>query len=719
MKRPRNTLKTYFQKGKKPTEEQFSDTLDSYVHKDDSVPIDNVEGLRGSLDSKLDRGAESELIKVFDDKLEEAKNTINKAYLGIAKPASTVPAIGSFWFRVKEGNVTTFPNFKDSAGNPISTIPEDFEKAGALFDVTIEITDGVAEKDLRQKVSGATPQWSNKPFNKGSQVFYDGAIWEANAITTGDDVPGISNRWDLKLKALQKSNGDNIFNIVDASGKLLATWDVSGFLWTSYATDSIPATAIEGLVHMMRGLTSANTSDLFQLRDLSGNIIGSIDREGTLRIKNIITDSIDVVNSPIKSPVTSLTNVVIPEQHYLRINFIGTLPWDATPTRTPVPGVLEFYDRFDNLLIRLNTKLSIQGQSSAGDQKKGYSADFLNDKGEDVFIKFGDFPAVKGMHMKAFLRDGAHVRDTGGGTLWQQFIKSRPYPSNQFKIPYPDLGGQPPYNQYAFYADAKYSLQGIPFGFYVGGKFYGLYTLRQKKGVENFAMNNKNQKHIFLDSTAENGVPVGLGNQNYADFTAMNVAYELRSPKSPDATAKANCMRLFTYFKGVYAGTTDLKTTYSPYLDPIDWIDWLIIAEVLAHWDSVGNNASYFSYDGLKWKPGLFDLEFTAGNYGDRNPAGMYIIADVWPKFRTAFATEIKARYTDLRRNGVLNINNIVNIYGGIAKYIPMDIWNANGAEWGALSAATNPWGYQLGLDGIYSWFSQRINWLDTVWLNP
>ena len=69
--------------------------------------LDNVEGLRGALDSKSIRGAESELIKVFDEKLEEVKNTINKAYLGyfIIKPASTAPGIGSFWFRVEENNV--------------------------------------------------------------------------------------------------------------------------------------------------------------------------------------------------------------------------------------------------------------------------------------------------------------------------------------------------------------------------------------------------------------------------------------------------------------------------------------------------------------------------------------------------------------------------------------------------------------------------------------
>lgn len=719
MKRPRNTLKTYFEKGKKPTEGQFGDLLDSYTHKDDSIPIDNVEGLRGSLDSKLDQGAESELIKVFDEKLEEAKNTINKAYLGIATPASTAPLIGSFWFRVKEGNVTTFPNFKNASGTPISTLPEDFEKAGALYDVTIEITDGVAEKDLRQKSSGQTPTWNNtNPYNKGSQVFYDDGIWEANAITTGADIPGTSNRWDLKMKALKKGNDINVFNIVDASGKLLARWDAYGYFWATYSDESIPPTAIEGLVKLMSGVKSAATVNLYEFRDLDDKIVGTIDKGGTLRINNIITDSLEITGAT-KTPITKLTNIVLPEQRFLRINFIGSLPWDNTPTRTPVPGILEIFDRFDNLLVRLNTMLSIQGQSSAGDPKKGFSADFLNANGEDVFIKFGDFPSVKGMHMKAFLRDGAHVRDIGGGSMWEQFIRSRPYPLNQFKIPYPDLGGQPPYNAYAFYADAKFSLQGIPFRFDVGGKFYGLYTLRQKKGVENYSMSNKNQNHIFLDSTAENGVPVGLGNQNYADFAAMNVAYELRSPKSPNATTKANCMRFFNYFKDVYNGTVDLKTTYAPYMDYIDWIDWLIIAEVLLHWDSVDNNASYFSYDGKKWKPGLHDLEFTVANFADRNPEKMYITKDVWPKIRTAFASEIKARYTELRRNGVLTNANIMKTYGGIAKYIPLDVWDKNADIWGAASAAANPWGMQLGLDGIYSWFNLRFAWLDTVWLNP
>lgn len=41
----RAALKAFFETGDKPTQQQFSDWLDSYVHKDDSISADKVAGL--------------------------------------------------------------------------------------------------------------------------------------------------------------------------------------------------------------------------------------------------------------------------------------------------------------------------------------------------------------------------------------------------------------------------------------------------------------------------------------------------------------------------------------------------------------------------------------------------------------------------------------------------------------------------------------------------
>ena len=44
-----NTLKSWFQTGDKPTQSQFWDWLDSFVHKDDTIEINNVAGLDDAL----------------------------------------------------------------------------------------------------------------------------------------------------------------------------------------------------------------------------------------------------------------------------------------------------------------------------------------------------------------------------------------------------------------------------------------------------------------------------------------------------------------------------------------------------------------------------------------------------------------------------------------------------------------------------------------------
>lgn len=48
-------LKAWFKKGLKPTESQFADMLDSYVHKDDEIDINKVKGLVALLNKKYDQ----------------------------------------------------------------------------------------------------------------------------------------------------------------------------------------------------------------------------------------------------------------------------------------------------------------------------------------------------------------------------------------------------------------------------------------------------------------------------------------------------------------------------------------------------------------------------------------------------------------------------------------------------------------------------------------
>ena len=49
-----NTIKQWFKTGSKPTQEQFWSWMDSYLHKDEIIPQENIQGLSTTLSSKAD-----------------------------------------------------------------------------------------------------------------------------------------------------------------------------------------------------------------------------------------------------------------------------------------------------------------------------------------------------------------------------------------------------------------------------------------------------------------------------------------------------------------------------------------------------------------------------------------------------------------------------------------------------------------------------------------
>lgn len=711
MKRPRNTLKTYFQKGKKPTEEQFGDLLDSYTHKDDSVPIDNVEGLRGALDSKLDQGAESELIKVFDEKLEEAKNTINKAYLGIATPASTAPLIGSFWFRVESGNIATFQNLKDSSGNPISTIAEDFEKDGALYDVTIEIKDGVAKKELSQKATGRTPQWSNKPYNKGSQVFHEGCIWEANAVTTGANVPGVSDRWDIKLIGLNITESNDLIQFTSKNGVDLFHVDKDGYFYAMYYPNSIPVESITGLSDYMDKInpgifTSAKSSnDLIEITDaIKNSILIKFLEDGTVYIPKLKTD--ESPESILKSEeLFAGTYFYIPDPGMIVLDFSIVIPRNADEKNE---GIVRF-KAGNQVLLTARCTLQPQGNGSMSYDKKGFTLDLLNKFGKKLIVKIGSLPGLDSYHLKAYYTDSTKSKDIFGARLWQQMTKARPYPENLTKIL--NTGISPGFDITRYSADAKFSLDGVPAEFYLQGTFKGQYVLRLKKDKANYAINTSNQNHLLIDSQITN---VGLGGKEYVDFNAVAVDYEIRSPKSPNATAKANIFRLFSYMQDIAKGTQLFTGTHQNYIVFNAWADWLIMAEVIGHWDNMQNNAMYISYDGKLWQPCPIDMDLTLGvSAGGKliNPDNAFYMGnkDIWPKFRTQLKTELAARYAFLRST-ILKKENLASLFNSISGCWPQSTYEAELKKWGCI---TLPEALDTN-DNIINFMSYRLDRLDT-----
>jgi hypothetical protein len=71
----RNILKNYFVRGAKPTAAQFAALIDSFLHKDDNILANKIEGLQEALDQK----AELEAFEISDEQLKNLIDEFNAA----------------------------------------------------------------------------------------------------------------------------------------------------------------------------------------------------------------------------------------------------------------------------------------------------------------------------------------------------------------------------------------------------------------------------------------------------------------------------------------------------------------------------------------------------------------------------------------------------------------------------------------------------------------
>jgi hypothetical protein len=64
-----NTIKNWFKTGLKPTQQQFWDTWDSFWHKDENIPVANIEGIDNLLNQKANKSLVPKKIKTKKGKL--------------------------------------------------------------------------------------------------------------------------------------------------------------------------------------------------------------------------------------------------------------------------------------------------------------------------------------------------------------------------------------------------------------------------------------------------------------------------------------------------------------------------------------------------------------------------------------------------------------------------------------------------------------------------
>lgn len=571
-----------------------------------------------------------------------------------------------------------------------------------------------------------TEQWTPKSFNAGDTVYFGGnSIWEANADTLATDVPGVSPKWVLRLTANETQEGFNLLNIIDKNGNVLGSYNKEGKLKTGFQDYSIENKALQREIGtFFEGSEITDTFDWHRVfTDKQGHIFGGIKKDGSLFWKNIDSENIvGVVRKELEKrdyerEVTKATYLTFDyPDSVVDIHVQGILPTDQSAVRTPTDVVVTF-SKGGQFLFRAKGAMAIQGQGSVGAPKKGYEIDFLNAEGKTLMIKWGNMHAVDAINFKAFWTDPTMTRDISAGRLWHKVRTSRPFPSS-FIADFTS-SNTITNTKYQYYDDALFYADGFPMRMtHNNNAVLGLYVWRMKKKRENYRMDSGNLNNIFLDSAVNTGISLATWNPAHWDLKSPKISgYEEAGPIT-NPTVLASITRYYDWMSACIAGTVDMRTTYQDYLNLDSWIDYIIVCEVLFAGDSNGNNTEFMTWDGLRWSLCIYDQDNSAGHYnGDISPAtGTALSANWWVKVKTVFNAELKARYTEVRNNGILSMNSIQDIYSEIPKKIPTDYYIENMALWGwSGTSKGNP---STSLRHILDFFSKRLAHLDTIYKN-
>ena len=423
--------------------------------------------------------------------------------------------------------------------------------------------------------------------------------------------------------------------------------------------------------------------------------------------KSIVKKPLEINQEALEN-ITDKTYLSFGKINFGKLYFVGKLPTDDSDARKPESLTFKMYDDNEKFLFAGNCELAIQGHGSATVPKKGYTFDLYNSNNDALSVKFGDMVAVDSFHLKAYYSDRTHSRDVGGCKLWRDMISTLSYPLSKVNNKPVELSTSVKKdNQYT--ADANYYPNGFPIAVYINGTFQGLFTFRHKKTRQNYALDNSNFGHIFLDS---------------ATYTArLNEAFdhtdwEIKSPKMsgyvdmgpvPNATVLANINRLFDFTRNLAAQ----KANHADFIVLKHWIHFLIFSELSGNWDIDGNNVNLMTWNGAQWTILPYDLDQSFGLRGttiSTNQTGWVVNVAFWSTFKTAYAAEIKEEYTRLR-NSFLQTNNLTKYFINQTKAIPRDIYKADFDKWGLFYENGEP-----QLEHIFSYIDSRLTYLDTQW---
>lgn len=416
-----------------------------------------------------------------------------------------------------------------------------------------------------------------------------------------------------------------------------------------------------------------------------------------------------------------------------RVIVAGTLPTDASDARTPTNVAVSVYEGAMPL-FSANASMSIQGQSSATDNKKGYKFKFTNPTtGNKLNLKIGDwFPSAK-WDLKGYAVDRTLVRDTISAALWRDIRRTGTFPDNLIapKSVWDSLRS----TDLSSHASALFSTDGFPVEMWKDdGSFFGMFVWRTTADLPDYLLDETNRNHIQIQPQHAGGI---------WDHAFVGTDWSITSPKikkytdqmdittaAPDVQAAGT--RFIQWCLDVRAGNVDMRQTYPFYIDLQSWLDYILFCEVAGSADSRQNNFNMTTWDGTIWHQCAYDMDETWGISFDttvetsapeyigfvmnQNTQSAWAGTNFFQMFFSNLFPEMRARWAELRKAGTISYQHIADLVTAQTKFIDpammeadLEIWPPDGLD--VIDYGTAGRNYYTF---ILDWANRRIAWLDT-----
>lgn len=183
---------------------------------------------------------------------------------------------------------------------------------------------------------------------------------------------------------------------------------------------------------------------------------------------------------------------------------------------------IEFFD-FAGNYFKIKAYLNAQGASTMADPMKSCAIDLFSDDwgGNEFEIKFGDWVAQDGFHLKAFYKDSLKSIQPICYEIGEQITSFLNVRSNRFHISSDNVLICGTGDMDNDVSQAKCMPSQFPCEVYLNGEYYGLFIWSLKKNRKNYSMNKKDYTSILIDNVG------GMFNEDSFNW----IKAEIRNPK--------------------------------------------------------------------------------------------------------------------------------------------------------------------------------------------